>query len=72
MDELFLKQSQTLDQQERAKLVKEMQRKAMPLYSKVILEWEDRRWVWWNRLNGYTGHHNLYNNQRFAEVWLAQ
>jgi peptide/nickel transport system substrate-binding protein len=72
VDDLFLKQSQTLDQNERVKLVKEMQQKAMPLYGKVILEWSTRRWVWWNSVQGYTAHQGLYNNQRFAEVWIKK
>jgi ABC-type transport system substrate-binding protein len=72
VDELFKKQSQTLDQQERIKLVKEMQQKAMPLYGKVIQTWATRRWVWWNSLKNFTAHQGLYNHQRFAEVWIQK
>ncbi|MGH2587045.1 MAG: ABC transporter substrate-binding protein, partial [Dehalococcoidia bacterium] len=72
VDDLFLKQSEMLDQQQRAKLVKELQQKAMPLYGKVILSWAVRRWAWWDKVQGYTAHQGLYNNQRFAEVWLKQ
>jgi peptide/nickel transport system substrate-binding protein len=68
--DLFAKQTVMLDQQERVKLVKEMQKKAIPLYSKVIISWSLRRWAWWNKVNGYTAHVGYYNNNRHAETWL--
>ncbi|MGE0543751.1 MAG: ABC transporter substrate-binding protein [Dehalococcoidia bacterium] len=72
VDDLFAKQSQTLDQQARATLVQEMQKKALPLYGKVILAWAERRWTWWNKVENYTAHVGLYNNNRHAATWVAK
>jgi peptide/nickel transport system substrate-binding protein len=72
VDALFQRQSQTLNVQDRVKLVKEMQQKAMPLFGKVIITWGLRRWTWWNRVQGYVGHVGLYNNNRHAGTWLEK
>lgn len=72
VDELFAKQSQTLDQKARAPLVQELQKKALPLYGKVILAWSERRWTWWNKVENYTAHVGLYNNNRHADTWVVK
>lgn len=72
VDDLFTKQGLTLDPAERLKIVKQMDMKAAALYSKVILNWTTRRWAWWNSVQNYTAHIGIYNNMRFAEVWLEQ
>jgi hypothetical protein len=72
VDSLFAKQSQTLDAQERLKLVKELQQKAMPLFGKVIVDWRLLRWARWNRVQGYTAHVGYYNNNRHAGTWLEK
>ena len=69
---IFIKQSQTLDQKERHKLVQEMQKNALPLYGKVILAWSLRRWTSWTRVQGYTPHVGLYNNNRHAATWVER
>ena len=71
VDALFTKQSQTLNNADRVKLVKEMQKLAIPLYGKVILNWSLRRYVWNSRVRGYTGHVGLYNNNRHDGTWLT-
>jgi ABC-type transport system substrate-binding protein len=72
VDALFEKQSQTLDLNERKKLVKGMEQKALPLYGKVILAWSNRQWSFWNRVQNYVGHVGLYNNNRHAATWLEK
>lgn len=72
VDALFKKQSQTLDLNERKKLVKEMQFKALPLYGKLIAAWSTRRWAWWNQVQGYTSHVGLYNYNSHADTWLEK
>jgi peptide/nickel transport system substrate-binding protein len=72
VDDLFLKQSPMLDQKERAKVVKEMEKKALPLYGKVILAWSLRRWVRWSKVQNYVGHVGLYNNNRHAATWVEK
>jgi len=70
VDALFEKQSQTLSLPERKKLVKELQQKAMPLYSKIAVAWNSRRTSWWTSVQGYVSHGAAYNNNRHAETWL--
>jgi peptide/nickel transport system substrate-binding protein len=72
VDEIFAKQSQTLDLNERKKLVKEMQQKALPLYGKLITAWSTRRWVWWNTVQGYTSHVGLYNHNFHDGTWVER
>lgn len=67
---LFDKQTVMLDQKERARVVKDMQKKAVPLYGKVIIHWSLRRWAWWNKVNGYTAHVGYYNNNDHAATWV--
>jgi len=72
VDALFKKQSQTLDLNERKKLVKEMQLKALPLYGKLIEAWSTRRWAWWNTVQGYTSHVGLYNYNAHEQTWVEK
>jgi ABC-type transport system substrate-binding protein len=72
VDALYLRQSQTLNQQERVKLVHEMEKKALPLYGKIILNWSMRNWARWSHVENYTPHVGIYNHNRLAEVWLDQ
>lgn len=72
VDDLFLKQSQTLDQKQRVALVKELQKKALPLFGKVILSWSLRRWVYSARVKNLTPHVGLYNNNRHAVTWVER
>jgi peptide/nickel transport system substrate-binding protein len=72
VDALFLKQSQTLDQKERVKLVKEMQQKAIPLFGKVIISWGLRRWARRSTVQNYTAHVGYYNNNRHASTWVER
>ena len=72
VDDLFAKQSQTLNAQERGKLVTEMQKQALPLYGKVILAWSLRRWSYSNKVQNYVPHVGLYNNNRHAGTWLEK
>jgi len=73
VDDLFLKQSQTLDPAERKKRVLDMERKAVPLGGKIVLEWPRVHWgVWGYYVRGYIRPMSNYSNQKHRDVWMAQ
>jgi len=72
VDALFERQSQTLDVNERRRLVWEMEKKAVGTQSKVILLWRLDRTIHWANVRNYRRHPSLYNNQRMEGVWLAE
>lgn len=49
-----------------------MEKKALPLYGKVILAWSLRRWARWSKVQNYVGHVGLYNNNRHAATWVEK
>ena len=71
-DELYLKQSQTMDREERRKLVWEMQRMIMDHYLKAVAFWRTVYAPVRPEMHGYYGAVGLYNNLRFQDVWLSQ
>jgi peptide/nickel transport system substrate-binding protein len=72
IDELFTKQSQTLDVEERKRLVQEMERKALMAFGRLVSHWRMTMLGHWPEVRDYRIHASLYNNQRFQDVWLAR
>lgn len=72
IDELFNKQSQTLDVEERKQLVQEMERKALMGFGRLVSHWRMTMLGHWPEVRDYKIHSSLYNNQRFQDVWLAK
>lgn len=72
VDDLFLKQSQTLDPSERAKLVLDVERKAVALGGKIVLQWGRTHWGVWGYVHDYTRPMSSYANQKQRDVWMAQ
>jgi peptide/nickel transport system substrate-binding protein len=72
IDELFTKQSQTLDVEERKRLVQEMERKALTAFGRLVSHWRMTMLGHWPEVRDYRIHSSLYNNQRFQDVWLAR
>ncbi|MBI2910259.1 MAG: hypothetical protein HYX92_21665 [Chloroflexi bacterium] len=72
-DELYAKQSRTLDTGERRKIVWEMQRILLKDVPIAIAYWANVPYAWWKEVRGYTppsiGHYFAYTYQ---EVWLAR
>src|SRR5207249_6026554 len=72
IDDLFSRQSRTLDHKERSKLVQQLQ--------KVVLEnayympglWWSRNVVHWTKVKNYVAPPNHYANQKLQDVWLAE
>jgi peptide/nickel transport system substrate-binding protein len=72
IDDLFSRQSRTLDPNERKKLVQQLQ--------KVVLEhayympglWWTRNVVHWTKVKNYVAPPNHYANQKLQDVWLSE
>jgi peptide/nickel transport system substrate-binding protein len=72
IDDLFSRQSRTLDHKERSKLVQQLQ--------KVVLEnayympglWWSRNVVHWTKVKNYVAPPNHYANQKLQDVWLSE
>ncbi|MBI2910250.1 MAG: ABC transporter substrate-binding protein [Chloroflexi bacterium] len=72
-DELYVKQSRTLDAAERRKIVWEMQRMLLRDVTIAIAYWSNVPYAWWKEVNGFTppslSHWHSYGYQ---EIWLAR
>ncbi|MBI2906696.1 MAG: hypothetical protein HYX92_03450 [Chloroflexi bacterium] len=72
-DELFARQSRTLDRQERRKIVWEMQRILLRDVPVAIAYWSNIPYAWWKEVRGFTppsiGHRYSYP---YDEMWLAK
>jgi peptide/nickel transport system substrate-binding protein len=72
LEDLFSRQARSLDENERKKLIVEI--------DKVVLEnayympglWWTRRVVHWSKVKGYKTHSNHYSNQKLQDVWLSE
>ena len=70
VDALFARQSQSLDTQERLKLVNEMEEKALALYGKTVLHWYLGSTAWRSNVQGYLQHTGSQIGERYDAVWL--
>ncbi|MBI2910076.1 MAG: hypothetical protein HYX92_20740 [Chloroflexi bacterium] len=72
-DELFARQSRTLDVGERRKIVWEMQRILLKDVPIAIAYWSRIPYAWWKEVRGYTppslAHYYAY---QYEEMWLAR
>ncbi|MBI2910134.1 MAG: ABC transporter substrate-binding protein [Chloroflexi bacterium] len=72
-DELYVKQSQTVDEAERRKTVWEMQRILLKDVPIALAYWSRVAYAWWKEVRGYTppslGHYYAY---MYEEMWLAR
>jgi len=72
VDQLFDRQSQTLDPNERRRLVWDMERRALLGNAKIVVDWRFERTIHWAKVRNYKRHPSLYNNFDFQDVWLAE
>ncbi|MBI2909110.1 MAG: hypothetical protein HYX92_15810 [Chloroflexi bacterium] len=71
-DDLFAKQSATLDPAERLKIVYEMQRILLKDVPIAIAFWTNAPYAWWNEVRGFyvpVEFSNAY--QQYGDMWLA-
>lgn len=72
VDELYVKQAETIDFEERKKLVNLMDKKVLLTFGKIPLYYPLRFIVLSNKVRNYKIHPSIYNNQRFQDVWIKQ
>jgi len=72
VDQIFERQSQTMDPNERRQLVWEMERRALVGNAKIVVDWRFERTIHWAKVRNYKRHPSLYNNFDFQDVWLAE
>ncbi|MDP2952436.1 MAG: ABC transporter substrate-binding protein, partial [Chloroflexota bacterium] len=72
VDELFTRQSQSLDPAERRKLVSDMEKQALEGVPRVVLFWWSAFVVHWPQVRGYVMAGTVQHNQKLQDVWLAQ
>jgi len=71
VEAFFDRQSQTLDAEERKRLVQEMERTALLGFGRIVTHWRTVFVGHWPEVRNYRLHSSLYNNQRFQNVRLA-
>lgn len=72
IDELFEKQSQTMDFGERRRLVQELERQALSLHQIAVVFFENLTFARDRRVRNFAFHTSLYTNRRMEDVWLAE
>jgi ABC-type transport system substrate-binding protein len=71
VDQLFEKQSQTLDLNERRKLVQDLEKRALELYQVAVMFFEDLSFARLKTVRNFVFQESLYTNRRMESVWLA-
>ncbi|MDP2954237.1 MAG: ABC transporter substrate-binding protein, partial [Chloroflexota bacterium] len=71
VDELIVKQSQTMDLAERIKLVRQIEEILMEERPMEPFYWRTYSSLWWPYLKNYE-FHGLYHGHKMEEVWLAR
>lgn len=72
LEDLFARQARSLDQNERKKLVNEIEKIVLDNAYYMPGLWWTRRVVHWAKVNGFTMHPNHYSNQKLQDVWLSE
>ncbi|MBI2910070.1 MAG: hypothetical protein HYX92_20710 [Chloroflexi bacterium] len=71
-DELYVKQSQTVDTGERRKIVWEMQTILLRDVPIAIAYWSVIPYAWWKEVRGYTPPSSHYFAYQYQDIWLAK
>ncbi len=72
LDDLFARQTRTLDPVERKKLVNEMEKIVLDNAYYIFGLWWTRNVVHWTKVRNYVAPPNYYSNQKLQDVWLAE
>ena len=72
LDDLFARQTRTLDPGERRKLMVELQKRVLEqAYDMPGLGWT-RNVVHWAKVRNYVAPPSHYTNQKLSDIWLAE
>jgi peptide/nickel transport system substrate-binding protein len=72
IDALFDKQSQTVNADERKKIVQELEKQALSQYQIATLLFEDLSFAKYKSVRSFVVQESLYTNRRMEAVWLQQ
>jgi peptide/nickel transport system substrate-binding protein len=72
IDDLFARQTRTLDPGERKKLINEIERIVLDNAYYIPGLWWARSVVHWAKVKNYVAPPNHYSNQKLQDVWLAE
>jgi peptide/nickel transport system substrate-binding protein len=70
LDEMFAKQSQTVDVAQRKKLVRELEDYVIAQYPAVVLFWTWQYGCAWPEVKNWEIGYGQYNNLKYQDVWL--
>lgn len=70
IDALYEKQSQTLNVDDRRKLVQDLERQALSQYGIAVIFFEDSRFARHRSVQDFVWQESLYTNRRMESVWL--
>jgi ABC-type transport system substrate-binding protein len=70
IDALFERQSQTLDVNERKKLVNELEKQALSQYQVAVLYFQNLNYARSKSLRNFVVHESLYTSRRMENAWL--
>ncbi len=71
VDALYAQQAQTLDPQERKRLINELEQVVLENAYYITGLWATRNVVHWAKVKNYLAPPNHYSNQKLQDVWLA-
>ena len=71
-DDLFDRQTRTLNPAERKKLVNDAERIVLDNAAYIPGLWWTRNLVQWTKMKNYVAPPNYYSNQKLQDVWLAE
>ncbi len=72
LEDLFVRQSETMDVNERKKLVWELERLALTNVVKAVIAYRVNWWLWWGRVRNFYRQPSYYLTERHEDVWLAE
>ncbi|MBI2909802.1 MAG: ABC transporter substrate-binding protein [Chloroflexi bacterium] len=70
--ELFLKQTQTADTQERKKVVWDLQQRVAESVPHILLGWIDSFIAYWPEVKNYTATGGVFMHNKLEDIWLAK
>jgi len=72
VDDLFARQTRTLNPAERKKLVNEAEKIVLDNAAYIPGLWWTRNLLQWAKVKNYVAPPNYYSNQKLQDVWLAE
>src|SRR5262249_2813353 len=72
VDDLFARQTRTLNPAERKKIVNDLEKIVLETSPYIPGLWWTRNLVHWAKMKNYVARPNYYSNQKLQDVWLSE